>query len=194
MPNRGSIRDVSAKRSTRELTLGHLFGALPSFQVMATNHVFDVLIQGMESGGNLQKVEPKSLPPRKRAGWTGGDNRIDIPNIPDQSTDGKSCVPGGSAENDTGQSSKDRAVVTDSENEQHNKAQIHADSQGREGLNGTSGAVLSECNASGGQDMSSCVVEGVAVENKVVPVVESPPVEDPVGNQSEEPRAAHLKA
>lgn len=29
----------------------------------------------MGSGGDLQKIEHQTLPPRKRAGWTGGDDR-----------------------------------------------------------------------------------------------------------------------
>lgn len=29
----------------------------------------------MGQGGDLQKIEEKMLPPRKRAGWTGGDDR-----------------------------------------------------------------------------------------------------------------------
>lgn len=44
-------------------------------QVLATNHVFDILVQAMGAGGNLEKIEEKTLPPRKRAGWTGGDDR-----------------------------------------------------------------------------------------------------------------------
>lgn len=29
----------------------------------------------MGAGGNLEKIQEKTLPPRKRAGWTGGDDR-----------------------------------------------------------------------------------------------------------------------
>lgn len=47
----------------------------PLRQVLATNHVFDILLKAMESEGDLQKVQHTSLPPRKRAGWTGGDDR-----------------------------------------------------------------------------------------------------------------------
>lgn len=47
----------------------------PSFQVLATNHVFDILIRAMASEGDLEKIEHQTLPPRKRAGWTGGDDR-----------------------------------------------------------------------------------------------------------------------
>lgn len=46
-----------------------------SHQVLATNHVFDILVQAMGAGGNLDKIQEKTLPPRKRAGWTGGDDR-----------------------------------------------------------------------------------------------------------------------
>lgn len=45
------------------------------FQVLATNHVFDILVRAMGAGGDLGKIEEKALPPRKRAGWTGGDDR-----------------------------------------------------------------------------------------------------------------------
>lgn len=48
--------------------------ALPC-QVLATNHVFDILVQAMGAGGNLEQIQEKTLPPRKRAGWTGGDDR-----------------------------------------------------------------------------------------------------------------------
>lgn len=44
-------------------------------QVLATNHVFDILVRAMGSGGDLRTIEAKALPPRKRAGWTGGDDR-----------------------------------------------------------------------------------------------------------------------
>lgn len=37
--------------------------------------MFDILVQAMGAGGNLEKIEEKTLPPRKRAGWTGGDDR-----------------------------------------------------------------------------------------------------------------------
>lgn len=47
----------------------------PVSQVLATNHVFDILVKAMGSDGDLQKIEEKALPPRKRPGWTGGDDR-----------------------------------------------------------------------------------------------------------------------
>lgn len=47
----------------------------PLTQVLATNHVFDILVKAMGSAGSLQRVEHKTLPPRKRPGWTGGDDR-----------------------------------------------------------------------------------------------------------------------
>lgn len=37
--------------------------------------MFDILVQAMGAGGNLEKIQEKTLPPRKRAGWTGGDDR-----------------------------------------------------------------------------------------------------------------------
>lgn len=37
--------------------------------------MFDILVRAMGSGGDLQKIEHKTLPPRKRPGWTGGDDR-----------------------------------------------------------------------------------------------------------------------
>lgn len=43
--------------------------------MLATNHVFDILVRAMGSDGDLQKIEHETLPPRKRAGWTGGDDR-----------------------------------------------------------------------------------------------------------------------
>ena len=43
--------------------------------MLATNHVFDILVQAMGAGGNLDKIQEKTLPPRKRAGWAGGDDR-----------------------------------------------------------------------------------------------------------------------
>eukprot|EP00752_Nemacystus_decipiens_P017701 g15870.t1 len=55
------------------LKRGDLKGA--HTKVLATNHVFDILVQAMGSGGNLEKIQEKTLPPRKRAGWTGGDDR-----------------------------------------------------------------------------------------------------------------------
>ncbi|CAM9754255.1 unnamed protein product [Ectocarpus sp. 4 AP-2014] len=50
-----------------------LYGA--HSKVLATNHVFDILVRAMGNGGDLEKVEKKALPPRKRANWTGGDDR-----------------------------------------------------------------------------------------------------------------------
>lgn len=47
----------------------------PPPQVLATNHVFNILVKAMGSNGDLQKIEHQTLPPRKRAGWTGGDDR-----------------------------------------------------------------------------------------------------------------------
>lgn len=37
--------------------------------------MFDILLRAMGAGGEVGKVEEKSLPPRKRAGWVGGDDR-----------------------------------------------------------------------------------------------------------------------
>ena len=47
----------------------------PPPKVLATNHVFDILVRAMSADGDLQKIEHQTLPPRKRAGWTGGDDR-----------------------------------------------------------------------------------------------------------------------
>lgn len=49
--------------------------ALFRFQVLATNHVFDILLRAMADEGKVGQVEEKALPPRKRAGWVGGDDR-----------------------------------------------------------------------------------------------------------------------
>lgn len=38
-------------------------------QVLATNHVFDILVKAMASGGELQRIDGEQLPPRKRVGW-----------------------------------------------------------------------------------------------------------------------------
>ena len=48
-----------------------------AIQVLAVNHVFEILVRAMESQGDLQKIEERQLPPRKRPGWTGGDDRSD---------------------------------------------------------------------------------------------------------------------
>lgn len=44
-------------------------------KVLATNHVFDILVRAMGAEGDLQTIEHHTLPPRKRAGWAGGDDR-----------------------------------------------------------------------------------------------------------------------
>lgn len=74
----GSILEpqvVTFEHAGRKLKHDFCLASACRWQVLATNHVFGILSRAMASGGDLEKVERKSLPPRKRAGWTGGDDR-----------------------------------------------------------------------------------------------------------------------
>lgn len=65
----------------------------------------------MESGGDLQKIEHQTLPPRKRAGWTGGGDKNRESNqdksartSPKQGTEGEQSDRGGIGEEHRGSS------------------------------------------------------------------------------------------